>query len=65
MERLIENKARIEPVSAHLLEVLDDDAGKQAVAGLVKQWAGLNKLQIRYEQYRAKLGGEKAVKRCR
>jgi type I restriction enzyme M protein len=61
MERLIENKSRVEPVSAQLLEVLDDEAGKQAVAELVKQWAGLNKLQNRYEQYRAKHVGEKAV----
>src|SRR6266566_5280190 len=56
MERLIENKTRVEPVSAQLLEVLDDTAGKQAVAELVKQWAGLNKLQARYEQYREKSG---------
>ena len=61
MERLIENKTRVEPVSAQLLEVLDDDAGKQAVAELVKQWSGLNKLQILYEQYREKHAGEKAV----
>jgi type I restriction enzyme M protein len=61
MERLVENKARIEPLSAQLLEVLDDDAGKQAVAGLVKQWAGLNTLRTRYEQYRDKHSNEKAV----
>ena len=61
MERLTENKTRVEPVSAQLLEVLDDDAGKQAVAELVKQWSGLNKLQTRYEQYREKHAGEKAV----
>ncbi len=61
MERLIESKTRVEPVSAQLLEVLADDAGKQAVADLVKQWAGLNKLQTRYEQYREKHSGEKAV----
>jgi type I restriction enzyme M protein len=61
MERLIENKTRVEPVSAHLLEVLEDDAGKQAVAALVKQWAGLDKLQTRYEHYREKHAGEKAV----
>ena len=61
MERLIENKTRVEPVSAQLLEVLDDEAGKQAVAELVKQWSGLNKLQTRYEQYREKHAGEKAV----
>jgi type I restriction enzyme M protein len=61
MERLIENKTRIEPVSAQLLEVLDDDAGKQAVAELVKQWAGLKTLQTRYEQYRDKHSSENAV----
>jgi type I restriction enzyme M protein len=61
MERLIENKALVEPVSAQLLEVLEDDAGKQAVGELVKQWAGLNKLQTRYAQYREKHAGEKAV----
>src|SRR6266436_8780530 len=61
MVRLIESKKRIEPVSAQLLEVLDDDAGKQAVAELVKQWASLNRLQTRYEQYREKHAGERAV----
>lgn len=61
MERLVENKTRVEPVSAQLLEVLDDTAGKQAVAELVKQWASLNKLQSRYEQYREKHADEKAV----
>ena len=61
MERLIENKTRIESVSAQLLEVLDDNGGKQAVAELVKQWAGLNKLQTRYEQYCEKGSDEKAV----
>ena len=61
MQRLVESKTRVEPISAQLLEVLDDDAGKQAVAELVKQWAGLNKLQSRYEQYREKHAGEKAI----
>jgi type I restriction enzyme M protein len=61
VERLVESKTRVEPISAQLLEVLDDDAGKSAVGELVKQWAGLNKLQTRYEQYREKHAGEKAV----
>ena len=61
MERLIQSKTRVEPVSAQLLEVLDDAAGKEAVAELVKQWAGLSKLQTRYEQYREKHSSEKAV----
>jgi type I restriction enzyme M protein len=61
MERLIENKSRVELLSAQLLEVLDDDAGKHAVAELMKQWVGLNKLQTRYEQYSAKHASEEAV----
>jgi type I restriction enzyme M protein len=60
MERLIENKTKVEPVCAQLLEVLDD-AGKQVVVDMVKQFAGLNKLQTRCEQYRGKPIGEKAI----
>jgi type I restriction enzyme M protein len=48
-------------ISAQLIEVLDDAGGKQAVKELVKQWAGLNKLQTRYEQYREKRARENAV----
>lgn len=51
MEQLTANKKLVEPVTAQLLDVLDDAAGKQAVAELVKQWAGLNKLQARYAKY--------------
>lgn len=61
MRRLVDNKALVEPVCTQLLGVLDDAAGKQAVAELMKQWAGLNKLQSRYEQYREKHGKEKDV----
>jgi type I restriction enzyme M protein len=61
MVRLIEGKTRVEPVSAQLIEVLDDAGGKQAVKALVKQWAGLNKLQTHYQQYREKHAREKAV----
>jgi type I restriction enzyme M protein len=61
MERLVENKARVEPVSAQLLQVLDDTPGKQSVAELVKQWASLDKLQNLYQQYRDKHAGNKAV----
>ena len=53
MERLIENKTKVEPVSAQLMEVLEDQAGKLAVADLVKQWAGLKKLQTAYNAYGA------------
>jgi type I restriction enzyme M protein len=61
MQRLIENKARVEPVSTQLLEVLEDVTGKQAVGELVKQWAGLDKLQALYAQYQKKHGIEAEV----
>ncbi|MGH7870875.1 MAG: type I restriction-modification system subunit M [Candidatus Binatia bacterium] len=61
MERLIANKLRVEPVYAQLFGVLDDAAGKLAVGELVNQWASLDKLLSRYEQYRAKHAGERAV----
>jgi type I restriction enzyme M protein len=61
MERLSENKTRVEPVSAQLLEVLEDEVGKQAVGELVKQWAELGKLQTRYEQYCEKHGRKESV----
>ncbi len=54
MERLFENKEKVEPVSHQLLEVLEDDAGKEAVGGLVAQWSGLKKLDSLHEQYRKK-----------
>ncbi|MFA5242807.1 MAG: N-6 DNA methylase [Sulfuricella sp.] len=61
MERLVENKTKVEPVSAQLLEVLDDAGGKQAVGELVQQWAGLTKLRTRYAQYQEKHADETAV----
>jgi type I restriction enzyme M protein len=61
MERLVENEKKVKPVSAQLLEVLEDQEGKTAVGELVKQWAGLNKLQTRYAQYCEKHAGEEAV----
>src|SRR5207249_5597527 len=54
-------ETRVEPISSQLLEVLDDESGKQAVGELIKQWASLNKLQTRYAQYREKHNGEKTV----
>ncbi len=61
MERLVENKTRVEPVSTQLMEVLDDDSGKYAVAKLVKEWAGLSKLQSQFQQYRSKDVDQKSV----
>lgn len=60
MKRLIESQERVEPISEQLLEVLDDEAGKQAVRKLVKLWADLSRLQIQYEQYREKYSKEKS-----
>jgi len=61
MGRLTESKTRVDPVSAQLLDVLDDAGGKQAVGELVKQWAGLGKLQTRYAQYVKQQGGKASV----
>jgi type I restriction enzyme M protein len=58
MEKLAENKAQVEPVAAQLLAVLDDAAGKQAVAGLLQQWSGLQALQDAYVEYCARHGVE-------
>lgn len=51
MEKLAENKTRVDPVSLQLLEVLEDASAKQAVAELVVQWSGLDKLKKHYEKY--------------
>ena len=51
MERLRENRAAVEPVTAQLLDVLDDAAGKAAVGRLVAEWAALAKLEKRYAEY--------------
>lgn len=61
MEKLAENKASVEPVSAQLLEVLEDAAGKQAVGELVKQWAGLKTLETRHDQYAKAYAKETAI----
>lgn len=61
MEKLAENKASVEPVSAQLLEVLEDAAGKQAVGELVKQWAGLKTLETRHDQYAKTYAKETAI----
>jgi type I restriction enzyme M protein len=61
MKKLIENKARVEPVSKQLLDVFDADDGKQAVADLIKQWAGLKKLQDQYDQYLKKNGNQTSI----
>jgi type I restriction enzyme M protein len=61
MEKLIENKTRVEPVSLQLLEVLEDASAKQAVAELVAQWSALPRLQKQYASYLEKHAKEKSV----
>ncbi len=61
MEKLAENKTRVEPVSQQLLEVLEDASAKHAVADLVAQWSALPKLQKQYASYLEKHAKEKSV----
>lgn len=63
MERLIESKTHVEPISKHLLEVLDGNGGKQAMVDLVKQWSDLEKLQTRYDQYLEKNGRQTTIEK--
>lgn len=61
MERLAENKTQVEPVSEKILEVLADQAGKDAVASLVKTWEDLAPLEKAYAAYQKKTGDQATV----
>ena len=61
MERLADNRQQVEPVSAQLLGVLEDQAGQAAVAGLVKAWDGLDMLQQAYVAYQQHHGDRATV----
>ncbi len=61
MERLAENKTQVEPVSARILDVLDDQSGQDAVAGLVKSWDKLDALQQAYAAYLKQHGEQTSV----
>ena len=56
MDKLIEGKEQVEPISELLLEVLDGNGGKEAVVDLVKKWSDLKKLRTRYDRYLQKNG---------
>jgi len=62
MKRLAENRKRVEPVSKQILEVLDDQPGKQAVAGLVETWKQLDPLEAAWTKYKKASGTKKTVK---
>jgi len=51
MGKLIESKALGEPVSVQLLDVLNGNGGKEAVADLAKKWSDLKKLKTRYDSF--------------
>ncbi|MBT3255925.1 MAG: SAM-dependent DNA methyltransferase [Deltaproteobacteria bacterium] len=61
MEKLIETKTQVEPVSVQLLDVLDGNGGKEAVADLAKKWSDLKKLQTRYDGYLKKNSKQSSV----
>ncbi|MDQ3633228.1 MAG: type I restriction-modification system subunit M [Acidobacteriota bacterium] len=46
MERLLESKQHIEPISKKLTEVLKEKEGTEAVADLLEQWKHFDKLQL-------------------
>ena len=63
MERLAENKSKVEPVSEKILEVLADKAGKDAVASLMKMWDDLTPLENAYAAYQKKSGVKATVEK--
>jgi type I restriction enzyme M protein len=58
MALLLDNQQQVQPVSAQLLDVLDDEQGKLAVADLVKQWQGLEALQQSQKAYTQAVAGQ-------
>ena len=50
MEQLLESKAQVETVSAQILEALDGNGGKEAVADLVNKWSDLKTLRTEYNR---------------
>ena len=63
MARLVKNRQQVEPVSEKILDVLDDQAGKQAVAALVSTWEDLAPLEKAWADYQKKNGGNVSVKK--
>ena len=58
---LTASRERIAPLCQQLLAVLDDAAGKAAVHGVEKEWAGLAPLQKRYADYQIAMTGKTKV----
>ncbi|MCK5196813.1 MAG: N-6 DNA methylase, partial [Spirochaetales bacterium] len=51
MEGLIKNEQKVEPVTVQLLDVLNEEQGKQAVKELLAQWHDLKSHQKTYKAY--------------
>jgi len=51
MEGLIRNEKKVEPVTVQLLDVLNEEQGKQTVKELLEQWHGLKSHQKTYKVY--------------
>jgi len=62
MARLAENRQKVEPVSAQLLAVLDDKAGKEAVASLLDTWENLAPLETAWADYQKQNGDKASIK---
>ena len=52
MAGLVENQKQVAPVCDQILEVLDDQKGKEGVKNLKDQWKRLTPLKTRYTKYR-------------
>lgn len=63
MARLADNHQQVKPVAEQLLDVLDDDAGKAAVAILVDTWESLAPLETAWASYQKKNGEKATVKK--
>src|SRR5262249_19998953 len=62
MESLRDHQPKAAPVAEQLLEVLDTAESRQAVDALLKQWAGLDKLQSQYDRYCEQHGADNRIK---
>jgi type I restriction enzyme M protein len=56
MEKLIENRVQVNPVSQQLIAVLEDEAdvtkGKEAALAFLDLWEGMDTLKTQYQTYR-------------
>jgi len=65
MARLADNRQQVEPVAEQLLAVLDDAAGKAAVAALLDTWQSLEPLQQAWAGYQKKHAAKASVEQTK